>query len=562
MAGSSPPTFPFRVLASRITVTALALLASLTLLQGVGCTTAPAGTPIVDEAAAASAARPRGMRVVSAFGGSHRTLEIVGGTWFQCFANRLLLLDAQSGALVSDIELSPRGTTGPAVDLAVVDGRAFVVLERDALIELDVASPRHPAFVARWGRPELGIAPLTVSVVDGEIYVSGDGGAVRLADAEPEAVRLDDRGRPIPPVPPVPLLAGMQVGTIVAADGGPVACVGRRILRLADGSFLGAASMLVPLSAELGGGYAFMLQAPEVAQVGLMGPDFRERSSSAVEGTARALRVLNDRLFVVTATQVDTWKISRDAGAATTVRGEGTQLGELLTVRVRGAFDVGRVKLNRFAVAGSFGRALYRYLPEGDQPGETFYWTERMPGRLDIAVSDRRRILASSDEGAWLYLIEDTAELVEREITEPDAQSPRAEVAWGAASSEEPREEISIRVGDRQSTVLPSRGGKVSTIIAADGRLWIGHDHGIDVYGYDSATAELVAEDRIVLEGPIVALYPSRVGGGVSFVARFGGFGVIRAVPLEDEPILHRGSVRGYAMPSTGAEGGRAREVR
>ena len=232
----------------------------------------------------------------------------------------------------------------------------------------------------------------------------------------------------------------MVVGSIVDAEGGPVGCVGRRILRLADANYLGAASMLIPIASEFGGGFGFVLQAKESAEVGLLGTNFRERSSSAVRGVVQSIRIHDERFFAVTETEIVTWKLEATPGSATTSHGEGIQLGALIAAPVRGALDVGKVKRNRFAVAGTFGRALYRYLPEGDKPGDTFYWTERMPGRLDVSVTDRRRVLAGGGrEGVWMYLIGDKAELSERDIVSPDSQNATAEVSWGSASCDEVR---------------------------------------------------------------------------------------------------------------------------
>ncbi len=528
-----------------LAVASAMVLAALPIL-GTGCSSDPAGTPIIDEEEAKLDRLPRTMRVSSAFGGAHRRMLVEGNTWYQTFANRVLLLDSQTGTQMSEVELAPRGTSGPAADLALRGSSLFVVLEDDAVVELDVSTPRTPRFVARWARPELGIAPRRIARLGEELLVSGDGGVIRLADAPAEGTSRDEEGRIVPPVPPARMLDGMVVGTVVAAEGGAVGCVGRRILRISDGAYLGAASMLIPVPTEYGGGFAFALQASEGAEVGLMGANFRERSSSAVRGTVHAIRICDERFIAVTDTEATTWKLELTPGPDTVSQGEGFQLGTSLSVAVRGARDVGKIKRNRFAVAGSFGRALYRYLPEGDKPGDTFYWTERMPGRLDVAVTDRRRILAAGVEGSWMYLIGESAELVEREISTPDAQSPTAEVAWGTASCDERREEVLFRIGDRTVGYRPSRGGLVSTLAAADGRIWIGHDQGIDVVGYDAIRGEIVAEDRIVLAGPMIGIFPNRVGGGVSYVSRFDGFGVIRPMRIDQPPVLAPGTVRGY----------------
>jgi hypothetical protein len=423
------------------------------------------------------------------------------------------------------------------------------------VIELDVLQPRAPKQVARWGVAELGLEPMQLSVVAGEIMVSGDGGIVRLSEAAAKGTTFDEKGRPAAPPLPPRMLDGKLVGSVVDAAGGAVACVGRRITRVETGEYLGAASMLLPVPAELGGGYGFALQASEGAGVGLMGADFRERSSSALRGTVRALRIVEGRFMAITDTEVATWKLEEKPGIDAVSHGDGMQLGTSIAVSVKGARDVARIRDNRFVVAGSFGRALYRFLPEGDQPGDTFFWSERTPGRLDVCVSDRRRVLAAGVEGAWMYLIGEKAELVDRAISSPDLQSARAEVAWGLATCDDAREVVTFRIGDRTLPYKPSRAGLVSTLAAADGKVWVGHDHGIDVVGYDMATGELVSEARIVLAGPMVAIYPNRVGGGVNYVARFDGFGVVRPVSIDTPPTATPGTVSAFPVPAAPQQG-------
>lgn len=523
-----------------------------------GCSTAAPGTPVFDKEEGDQTSGPKVLRVTSAFGGAHRQLVVRDGVWFQSFANHVLMLDAQTGAVMCDAQLSQRGTTGPVVSLAVPSkGRLLAVLEDDAVVELDVSQPRTPRLVDRWGRAELGIPPRMLSEVDGELFVSGEGGVVRLSEATPEGRSFDEKGHPVPPVPPARLLDGSSVGCVVAAEGGPVACVGRRILRLADGSYLGAASMLLPLPTELGGGYAFVLQASEAAEVGLLGANFRERSSSAVRGLVRAIRVFEGRLIAISDSEVAVWKLDEKPGSGTISHGDGVQLGTTVAVSVKGARDVGFVSNNRYAVGGSFGRALYRYLPEGDLPGDTFFWSDRMPGRLDVCVSDSRRVLASGVEGSWMYLIGDKAELVDRDISSPDPQSARAELAWGIATCDEKREEVVIRVRDRAFSHRPSRPGLVSTLAAADGKLWIGHDRGIDVVSFDPVTGQIVEEARIILAGPIIAIYPNRVGLGVNYVARFDGFGMVRPVNESAAPYVEQGAVAVFETARPEAEGAR-----
>lgn len=553
--------------------TAVSCLLLAALAASVGaCSSAQPGTPVVDEEEAKLPPREKAMRVTSAFGGTHRRSLIENGVWYQSFENRVLFLDAQTGTELVDLELAPRGTTGVVSDFLVRGERMFAVLEDDWVMELDIANVRDPKFVAQWGRAELGIRPAFVAAIGDETYVSGDGGVVRLSEATRHGtLSIDSKGRPVAPERPKPMLEGRDVGRVVAAKGGPVACVGRRIIRVEDGQFLGSASMLIELPEAVGGGYGFMRQATEGASVGLMDGEFRERSSTALRGQVYSIRFFDDRFFAVNDFEVATWKMeqvpqsnaaaSGDASAAE-AKGEWV-LGALLSVPVKGARDLAKVQRNRFAVAGSFGRALYRYLPEGDKPGDTFYWSRRLPGRLDVAVTDRRRVLAAGREGTWLYLIGEEADLDETPIASPDRPSSMVETAWGSATVEETRDAVTFRIGDKSQVHTLANGVLVSGLCAADGKVWIGHDRGIDVIGYDPLAQQIVFEERIRLVGPMVALYPNRVGGGITFVAAQSGFGVVRPVDAEDPPIAARGtrSVFGASAPKVDEHGDRAKDA-
>ena len=48
-----------------------------------------------------------------------------------------------------------------------------------------------------------------------------------------------------------------------------------------------------------------------------------------------------------------------------------------------------------------------------------------------------------------------------------------------------------------------------------------------------------------MLDGPILAIYSNRVGGGVTYVAHFDGFGVIRPVNIDAPPTITAGCVNG-----------------
>jgi hypothetical protein len=110
-------------------------------------------------------------------------------------------------------------------------------------------------------------------------------------------------------------------------------------------------------------------------------------------------------------------------------------------------------------------------------------------------------------------------------------------------------------MGDKSQVHAIANNALVSGICAADGKVWIGHDRGIDVIGYDPLTQQIVFEDRIRLVGPMVALYPNRVGGGITFVAAQGGFGVVRPVDVEAPPIAARGTRSAFVVGEIVAPG-------
>jgi hypothetical protein len=570
--GTHQTDFSFRPHALRIAAAASAHARSLlvsaalvtALLAAAACSTAPPGTPVIDEEEAKLPPRERSMRVTSGFGGTHRHSVVENGTWYQSFENRVLFLDAQTGTELVDLELAPRGTTGVVSDFLVRGERMFAVLEDDWVIELDIATVREPKVLSRWGRAELGIRPAFVAAIGDELYISGDGGVVRLSETTRHGtLSIDSKGRAAAPERPTPMLEGRDVGRVVAAKGGPVACVGRRILRVADGSFLGSASMLIELPDAVGGGYGFMRQSTEGASVGLMDAEFRERSATALRGQVYSIRFFDDRFFAINDFEVATWRMDEVPQDPAVASGDGSAaapkrdfaLGALLSVPVKGARDIAKVQRNRFAVAGSFGRALYRYLPEGDKPGDTFYWSRRLPGRLDVAVTDRRRVLAAGREGTWLYLIGEEAELSDAPITSPDRPVSAVETAWGSATVEETRDAVTFRMGDKSQVHTLANGALVSGLCAADGKVWIGHERGIDVIGYDPLTQQIVFEERIRLVGPMVALYPNRVGGGITFVSGQSGFGVVRPVDAESPPIAARGTRSAFETTGAAVDG-------
>ncbi len=480
-------------------------------------------------------------RVTDHVGGSHDCVLVRDRVWYVGHGPKLLVLEGRGGKPARTENAGPRGETGAVVDLREWRGDLVGVVDGDAVVRWDLGVPRAPMLIDRVESDALGIRPRTLSMVGNELFIAGDGGVVRASDG-------------------IRFLSDAAVARdVVATSQGLAAVVGRRIRCLADGRFLGAASMLATLPDEAGlkGGFAFVLQATEGATVGLMGSDLRERVGHVIRGSVRAMRLSQDRLWVITDTDMTSWSL-RDGG-----------LHDVEYVKIKGARDLAPLTANLFAVVGSFGRAVYRLHEDRDGAGDEFTDVQREPGRLDQSVFDGRRVMAGSVEGFWLYPIRGKATISDR--TTPLTQVPerRATVAWatgriddGDGKEETPDESrvLILEGADGKAKWSPPNQGWISTVVAVDGDLWVGHSEGISVLRRGSM--ELLANDEdetakqnrkestlaievvasMRIPGPVIWLYPLRTGGGVAWVSRFGGMGVAELAVDESST----------AKPSTG----------
>jgi hypothetical protein len=506
-----------------------------------------------EQAAKRAAPRPDPVLVVrNHVGGTHHRVLVRGYVWYATFANNLLTIDSESGTVVTNLELMPFGSCGGATEVAQAsEDVLFVLLEGTAVCEVSLANPRAPAVVARRHANEIGFAPRALSAVDGEVFISGDGGVVRWSevtpfaalpenveerakamaarDAEPRArAALADlaRGDGVDPVAPGPVVRTAQ---------GLAAPVGRRVHLLSDGSFVGAASRLDPLppdtaaNAGLPGGFAFILQAAEGAQVGLMNAEVREAATITVKGVVRRVRVIGNVFLVITDTEFTRCEIVRTP--------DGVTLGPPLYVTVKGARDIDRLSENYFAVVGSFGRAIWRRLADDKGPGDEFVDARREPSNLVVAATDRRRILAGGPEGAWLYSIGDEVERVNRPVDGTDGRKPTVSAPWGRATVSKDARSVEIKStgaaapGTKPSSdpaVLwrPVGGGEIFGVESADGRLWVWHESGIDAMTVQPGG--IIRPDAAFrIEGPVRYLFPQRIGGAVAYVSQYGGFGLL-----------------------------------
>ncbi len=463
--------------------------------------------------------RPRELQVTDLEGGTHWRTLVVDGRWYQGFGPELIIVSPRDASQVLDrVRALPLGLSGALVDMVDYDGDIVAVLDRTAVVRIDRSNERNHLVTELMLERDLGLRPEELSVADGGLFVSGLGGIVRL-----------DTGERFVATP-------QRYGRVVRTAQGLVATRGKDVVRLSDGAVVGLATDLQPMPEGVGpaGALAFSLQQQNVARVGIKDANLTEIAAAAVPGEVRRVRVLDGRLWAVGPAAIETWSIETGADGA-------ISLGDHRTVAVRGALDIDIVAPNSFAVAGTFGRSLYRLDADDRGASDQFYSAVREPGRLDTAYGDQRRIMAGSDEGMWVYTMGAECELTPRELRV--VSIPKSEVTgpFGTARIEgSDGDPLTIDQGHRVIVNRPSgpdrelsvpQGTLARTLESVDGDLWIGHDDGIDVWRPDVDGLRRVA--RVRLQGPVMHIFPRRAGNSAGFVSLFGGMGVAEWKPVD-----------------------------
>lgn len=401
-------------------------------------------------------------------GGTHYRVLVNEGRCIQAFGNSVQVVDPKSLVVINDLPLGEFGHCGPVVDLAISGERLYAVVEDDAVAELSLPSGLAPKLRRMITSQELGLQPRRLSVVDGEVFVSGVGGVVNLASGEQVFASPDD------------------CGSVARAGDDLVVCVGRRVNRIADGRYVGSASSLQNLPAEFAGKteatMLFTLRGDQAGLGGLMTPDVREiaggKGTIAMAEAIFNMRVLGDQVFVVGPLRIDWYDIT----------GDGMQIGG--SIDILGARDIDQLDRRTFVIVGTVGRAIYQ-LDESLHEG-AFIAAQREASSLRMATGDGLNILAGSREGAWMYLVNARAELTTRTI-ESGPPGPRSASTIEAQASITPDGEtlkVTPLGGGDQQFVKPweyrePKGAKLRTIIAVDGDFWLGHDRGITVLKAD-----------------------------------------------------------------------------
>ncbi len=488
----------------RMNITSRLAIAALIAAVGSGCA-------IWSQTAVEPIPTVQTLRITHHAGGTHYKTLVADDVWYQTFGSSLLIIDASSGALISSLELGQIGETGPATDM-VLDGTAlYIVLKDYALVELDCSYLRTPRIVRRLYANQLGVLPQRLSVAGGELYISGPNGVMRGSDGKIMLADIGDEedGNK----------GDWGVSHVVIGETGPIACIGRRAYSLLDGKYVGSASDLFVLPEEFGieGGFVFSRKTTTGQLIGLMTSDIREvdiqKATIVVEGVVQNIRVFSGRLWIVGDFRISSYAIKDGA------------LVDPLHMDVIGARDVDRIDDNYIAIAGSFGRSVYRVYDSIDGPGDVFLSSHREPGNLLYAQSDGRHTMALGLGGTWLYDHENKVTFVDSypaDFPEPNTKVNTTLVSAAIASD---GMSVVLHISEKKQTYEDPKEAKFYCLTAVDGDIWVGHDRGITVLGINkSNTAYTKAQLR--LEGPVRYIFP-RINGEVTYVSEYGGFGTV-----------------------------------
>lgn len=453
------------------------------------------------------------LRVTHHAGGTHYKTIVADDIWYQTFGSTLLIIDASSGELISSTALGQIGETGPATDMVFDGSSLHIVLEGDSLVEVDCSYLRTPKIVRKLSADQLGVSPQRLSVAGGELYVSSPNGVMRVSDGKIMLADIGDKGE----------MGDRDVSHVVVGTDGPIACIGRRAYRLVDGKYVGSASDLFLLPEEFGipGGFVFSRKTTTGQLIGLMTSNIREvdtqKATIAVEGIVQNIRVFSGRLWIVGDFRISSYAIVDGA------------LVDPLHLDIIGARDVDQIDDNYIAIAGSFGRSVYRINDSLEGPGDEFLSSHREPSNLLYAMSDGRHTMALGLGGTWLYDHENHVTFVD---DPPDTQyvltDPSRMVNTTLASAAITNDSMSvvIYIGDKEQIYKDPNQAKFYCLTAVDGDIWIGHDRGITVLEIN-ASGTAFAKDQLRLEGPVRYIFPKLKGGEVTYVSEFGGFGTI-----------------------------------
>jgi hypothetical protein len=430
-------------------------------------------------------------------------MQVQDQAWYQLSGTSLLALD-QQGRVISTTHLASPGSAPNASDLVVTDTEVAVLLGDAEVVVLDRTNPWRPVEVDRVSGSDLGFWPQGLESWGDGVVAVGPGGA-RTFDGE-VVVRTD----------------GEPVTCVVAAGGRVLHVSGRRIHRRAGGQYLGTASLLEvaePHPTLPEGAMLFARNERSGGLVGVLGADCRElhaeQWTSAVPGEVLRLRQDGGRVLVVSTEGFGVYRLTSDG------------LVRAFWTDVEGVQDADWLDEHRLAVAGTFGRGIVN-TQRANPLDSPEHWTHA-PAGLTRAASDGEMLIADTPHGRWAYRPGREPERIDSDGSALAAPATTASVlGWTVTIEEDGSAEMETPGGVQR--LHPPGGGRFRCVASTEDAFWLGHDRGILLLmlsGDDSETARRLG---VLIDGPVIAIEPLILGGGVAYASTHGGFGVVREV--------------------------------
>jgi hypothetical protein len=447
------------------------------------------------------------LEVTQHVGGKPGCLVAARNSWFQAIGSRIDVIDPANGATLASISLGDARSGAAIVDMAFANHALFAVLDEQAVVEVDISDPLQPRLSRRVDAEQIGIKPRFVSVVGSDVYVSGDGGVVRWRDRQR---LLADHG---------------QVGLIASTDGRLVACVGRRVLDVSSGEYLGAASDLQRWPSPYHELLVFTLRGERATTVGLMSPDIREIDRVTITDPVGRVRVFAERIWVLTDKHVTGYAF------------DGGRMGERVRIEVQQPIDVAPIDSNTIALSSLPGPAALWIENHLDGPRWRQKWRRDLATGLTDAWSDGRRIIVRNREHLWAFSPDSGTldPMGPLQVKWPEPQRLAAGV-WGKAQINADGTSVAVTSPPgTQTTIASTPDAMIECVASVAGDLWVGTTRGISVYQMTSSpdeSNEPILRQELHIDGQVFAIIPLLGRPGAAYVTRYGGVGVVEPAPL------------------------------
>ncbi|MCH2135690.1 MAG: hypothetical protein MK101_03795 [Phycisphaerales bacterium] len=437
-----------------------------------------------------------------------------GGTCFRCIRvgdvvwatdGRALLLLDDRGRVVRSVELGESGADAPIVELLVVGDRAVAVFEEDHVQVLDFADPRFPVTVRRADARRLGLTPRGAAVIEDEIIVLSDEGAVSLDSLER-------------------LVRSAAVQSMVDSPSGGWYVTGRRIHRLDDGKYIGTASQL---ARGPSGQWAFVRNEGDAALLGMLGADGHEidprHLTRGVPSPVHQLRFDGSRLAAVAADGLYLFELREH------------QLQPLVTWKQVGLHDALMFEDGTVLAVGEHGRSLL----DPRRRGALEVYRHESPGGLVNVGPSTGGLVATGAAGGWSFQPGRDVTRVHGAIAAAIPPTSASMLDWSVELDEAGVAAITTPLG--QVDLEPPDGGRFTCVTTTPAAFWLGHDRGILRLAPPAIRPEVpeLEEGETVdpmlgstqmsvrLGGPVLGCTPLVLGRGVAYATAHDGFGMV-----------------------------------